>query len=408
MLASALHRRAHRRRVVALAGVLLAIALVAALGRQRAQAAPSSGPTIVSFGDSIAAGEGSGADHGYPDNPAAYTAVLAGRLGGTSYNFSITGACASAGSGAAAGTDSSECRVSKSIMTQQIPAARKLGPATANVVTITVGADDIHFSDCFRALVFTLGGPPSAGEPDPCAAAQLATHLQALSTNLATVLLTVRTMYPTAKIAVTGYGNVIPQFVDSRPQSLCSAVNYLYAYELFKNGGVTALAKPLITGSFGKQVGAFQERLYLYANGVLKQLNSTIQTVASSHGATYVPVDLTGHDFCQDYASSTQGWVFAPQATGGVSANWHGVGHSKKFNFQPHTICAPLEPSPGCNVYAPIARSGVKKVTLVKVGPVAAKATVTYDFSAVLNDFPHLTPNGQAAVAGMVRTSLGL
>ena len=398
---SSVHWRARRRRVAALAG---------SPARRRCrspffgapaalEAAPSTGPTIVSFGDSIAAGEGSGADHGYPDNPAAYSAVLAGRLGGTSYNFSITGACASAGTGAAPGTDSSECRVSKSIMTQQIPAARKLGPATADVVTITVGADDIHFSDCFRALVFTLGGPPSTGEPDPCAAPQLTTHLQALATNLATVLSTVKTMYPTAKIAVTGYGNVIPQYVDARPQSLCSAVNYLYGVRASssKGGGVTALAKPLITGSFGKQVGAFLERLYLYAANVLQQLNTTIRTVASSHHATYVPVDLTGHDFCQDYASSTQGWVFAPKATGGVSVNWHGIGRSKKFNFQPHTLCVPQEPSPGCNVYAPVARSGVKKVTLVKIGPVSAKATVTYDFSAVLNDFPHLTPNGQAA-----------
>jgi GDSL-like Lipase/Acylhydrolase family len=398
----------HPRRATAFAGLSLALALFAAVGLHRARAASSSGPTIVSFGDSIAAGEGSGADHGYPDNPAAYSAVLAARLGGTSYNFSITGACASAGSGAAPGTDSSECRVSKSIMTQQIPAARKLGPATANIVTITVGADDIHFSDCFRALVFTLGGPPSAGEPDPCAAAQLATHLHALSTNLATVLTTVKAMYPTAKIAVTGYGNVIPQYVDARPQSLCSAVNYLYAYELFKSGGVTSLAKPLVTGSFGKQVGAFQERLYLYAAGVLQQLNGTIQSAANSHGATYVPVDLTGHDFCQDYASSTQGWVFAPKATGGVTVNWHGIGRSKKFNFQPHTLCVPQQPVPGCNVQAPIARSGAKKVTVVKVGPVSAKATVTYDFSAVLNDFPHLTPNGEAALAGSVRTKLGL
>ena len=88
--------------------------------------------------------------------------------------------------------------------------------------------------------------------------------------------------------------------------------------------------------------------------------------------------------------------------------NWHGLGRSKTFNFQPHTLCVPQQPAPGCNVLAPIARSGVKKVTVVKVGPVSAKATVTYDFSAVLNDFPHLTPNGQAALAGNVRARLGL
>ena len=292
-------------------------------------------------------------------------------------------------------------------MTQQIPAARKLGPAAADVVTITVGADDIHFSDCFRALVFTLGGPPSAGEPDPCAPAQLTTHLQALSTNLGTVLSTVKAMYPSAKIAVTGYGNVIPQFVDSKPGSLCSAVSYLYAYELFRRGGVKALAGALLSRGFDKQVGAFQESLYQYAASVLRQLNATIRAAASAAHATFVPLNLTGHDFCRDYASSTEGWVFAPRAMGRVSINWHGLGRLKNFNFQPHTLCVPQEPSPACNVIAPVAGSGTRKVKL-KVGPISAQATVTYDFFAVLNDFPHLTPNGQAALAGTVRSGLGL
>jgi lysophospholipase L1-like esterase len=386
--------------LVGLTGMALVLAAPGALS-----ATPR---TIVSFGDSIAAGEGSGADHGYPDNPAAYSAVLAARLSGTSYNFSITGACASAGKAAAPGTDASECKVSKSIMTQQIPAARKLGPATADVVTVTVGADDIHFSDCFRALVFTLGGPPPAGEPDPCAQAQLTTHLQALSTNLGTVLSTVKTMYPTAKIAVTGYGNVIPQFVDSKPGSLCSTVKYFYAYELFKKGGAKALAVSLITRKFDKQVGSFQASLYQYSASVLQQLNATIQAVASSYQATFVPLDLTGHDFCRDYASSTSGWVFAPLAKGDIGVTWHGLPlPGRHYDFRPHTLCVPQQPAPACNVTGPLAGAGTKQLTL-KVGPLSAHATMKYSFFAVLNDFPHLTPNGEAALAGFVRTSLGL
>ena len=385
--------------LVVLAGSVLLVAV---------QGASAVSPvTVVAFGDSIAAGEGSGADQGFPDNPAAYSAVLASGLGGSSYNFSITGACASAGVGAAAGTDAAECKVGKSIITKQIPAARKLGPAAADVVTVTVGANDIHFAECFRALVLTLGGPSSAGEPDPCAQAQLTTHLQALATNLGTVLATVKTMYPAAKIAVTGYGNVIPRFVDSQPWSLCSTVRYLYAYELFQKGGAKALAVSLLTRNFDKQVGAFQQSLYEYAAEVLQQLNTTIRTVATSAGATYVPLNLAGHDFCKDYASSTDGWVFAPRAMGRIAVNWHGLGRSKDFNFQPHTLCVPQQPAPACNVTAPAAGSGTKKVKL-KVGPISAQATVTYDFNAVLNDFPHLTPNGEAALAGNVRSSLGI
>ena len=390
--------------LVVLAGSILVVAVHGASGAAlRSQAAP----TIVSFGDSIAAGEGSGDDHGFPNNPRAYSAVLASQVGGSSYNFSITGACASAGTGAAPGTDASECRVSKSIMTQQIPAARKLGPAAADVVTITVGADDIHFSDCFRALVFTLGGPPSAGEPDPCAPAQLTTHLQALAVNLGTVLSTVKAMYPTARIAVTGYGNVIPRFVDSKPGSLCSTVNYLYAYQLFRKGGVKALAGALLSRNFDKQVGAFQESLYLYAASVLQQLNGTLRTVAGSAARDVRAAEPDGHDFCRDYASSTEGWVFAPRAVGRIALKWHGLSRVKNYNFQPHTLCVPQEPKPGCNVTAPVARSGTKQLKL-QVGPVSAQATMTYDFSAVLNDFPHLTPNGQIALAAKLRSGLRL
>ena len=171
-----------------------------------------------------------------------------------------------------------------------------------------------------------------------------------------------------------------------------------------------ALAMSLVTRSFGKQVGAFQESLYQYAAGVLQQLNATMQTVASvapghlrpvrSHRPRLLPATTR---------RARDGWVFAPRAKGDVTVNWHGVAAAgRHFNFQPHTLCVPQQPAPACNVDGADRRLGHQEGDALKVGPVSAQATVTYSFSAVLNDFPHLTPNGQAALAGKVRASLAV
>ena len=43
------------------------------------------------------------------------------------------------------------------------------------------------------------------------------------------------------------------------------------------------------------------------------------------------------------------------EAMGRIAVNWHGLGRSKSFNFQPHTLCVPQQPAPACNVTAPAA-----------------------------------------------------
>src|SRR5712691_3211795 len=48
---------------------------------------------LIGLGDSIAAGQGFGKADGYPDNPGAYSAIAASRLGWETANFSISGAC---------------------------------------------------------------------------------------------------------------------------------------------------------------------------------------------------------------------------------------------------------------------------------------------------------------------------
>jgi hypothetical protein len=213
-------------------------------------------------------------------------------------------------------------------------------------------------------------------------------------------------MYPTAKIAVTGYGNVIPQFVDSKPGSLCSTARYFYAYELFKKGGAKALAVSLITRRFDKQVGAFQQSLYQYAAGVLQQLNTTIQAVASSYQAIFVPRLPATTSVATTRRAPTA--APAPRAKHDSALNWHRLAPpGTHFDFRPHTLGVPQQPTPGCNVVAPLAGSGTRQLTL-KIGPVSAHATMKYSFFAVLNDFPHLTPNGEAALAGSVRSGLGL
>lgn len=367
--------------------------------------------TVLSFGDSIAAGEGSGASGGFPNNDKAYSAVLASDLGWTSLNFAISGACAATAATGDSRTPSS-CsadpatgRPEKSILATQIPAALAYqsvqGPIDPDLITVTIGANDIQFSACFQALLFEVVGK---GASDPCNDAALKRSLAALKINLGLVLGQLRDLFPDAEIAVTRYFNMLPPSVDNNPASACSAMSYLYAYHSFINNGFGSLAGSLLTQSFDGDVAAFQADLFLRATSVLSKLNASIADVANAFGATVVPLNFGGHDFCQDYPGSTStAWVLAPLATGSVAVRWAGQSFFREFSFLPTTRCVPQQPAPGCNVKPPFVGTG--RIVLKKKGQTF---TVDYTFFALLNDFPHLTPEGQQAVASAIRSELNL
>src|SRR6266542_936169 len=122
---------------------------------------------LVAFGDSVSAAEGLGMSTGYPgDNAGAYPAVLASHLGWASDNFSISGACADG--------------CPQSILGDELPTAERLH-LQPSLITITVGADDIQFGNCFLAVLGVIS-------KNPCAGADFTRSLHALKTHLGVVL----------------------------------------------------------------------------------------------------------------------------------------------------------------------------------------------------------------------------
>ena len=135
-------------------------------------ATESSSGVLVAFGDSVAAGEGDTASFpsgssclssqavaycGYDqdewtDSPDAYPTVLAQSLGWSANNFAISGACAEQSEGPLL----PNCEGSRHPTVSQEIATASTMQLHPSLVTLTVGADDIDFKDCFFALVDPL------------------------------------------------------------------------------------------------------------------------------------------------------------------------------------------------------------------------------------------------------------
>src|SRR4051812_23373610 len=131
-------------------------------------------PHLVALGDSVAAGFAAGGP------PAAYPALVAARLGYTMENDATPGATAA------------------TVLRRQLPRVA----AAPDVVTITVGANDIRFAQCFGAL-FGIGD-------DPCAGGTYRRTLDRLGRDLGAVLDRLRTRYPRAHVLVSRYYDPLP------------------------------------------------------------------------------------------------------------------------------------------------------------------------------------------------------
>ena len=92
---------------------------------------------------------------------------------------------------------------------------------------------------------------------------------------------------------------------------------------------------------------------------------------------------------------------------GDVAVKWHGLPRPEAFRLPAAHALRAATAEPGLQRRGAARGVGHQELTL-KIGPISAHATMKYGFFAVLNDFPHLTPNGEAALAGNVRSSLGL
>ena len=364
--------------------------------------------TLVALGDSIAAGEGQGPAGGYPDNRNAYPAILAGNLGGwTSYNLAKSGACAGipTGSGVPA-TVTAHCKgnpksTPNTIIDRQLPQLKILN-IHPNLITLTVGADDIYFSQCFAGLLAQSLDPSI----NPCTGPTLSADLSSFAGNLVQVMRYLTSNYPNARIAITDYFNPLPD-TTTATGSLCSGsfVSAAYLVNLVHQHLWATLASDLLDPAAGLiHSRTYLQSLYSTAQGVVDGLDQTIHQIASQYGATVsVPLDFTGHDACTDYGSQGQAWVFGPQIV--VNLLYTSNLLSKGFNasFFPADRCTPVQSnSHGCDgtpFVKPIDRR-------VRLGPLSAGHLVG-NIDLRENDVPHLTISGAQHVAATIRSRLG-
>lgn len=271
-------------------------------------------PTVVAFGDSVAAGYGLGQAFGYPNNPSAYPALVATSIGGVSRNYAITGACA--------GPLEPPATCANTILEDELPvfnthaAMEQISPT---LITITVGANDIRFSGCLEALVDQVHRDPAK---DPCATSNLQASLGTLAANLDAVFASLQSRYPSAQIAVTEYYNPLPKPVTA-PENACE---FWYLVAARKHGGAFIAA-----GDGAHELArTFQRDGYDYAADVIRELNAVIRAAAAKANVVSVPLfefqQGGGHDFCRaDRGGSLSDvWVYGPEYY--ISIEWLGFG----------------------------------------------------------------------------------
>ncbi len=279
---------------------------------------------VVAFGDSVSAGEGNAVPPGlsrkscsasppapycgyakgeWTDSPDAYPAVLGSQLGWAVDNFSISGACASTGL--------PNCGdKAKTVLYGELPPAQKLD-LHPSLVTLTVGGNDLAFAGCFAGLIgVQISTPCSNTEAD----------LSELQKNVEAVLSQINQMYPAVPITLTEYYDPLPPAYNSTTDanSICSTIALLYAVKQFIQDHDTAgAAKTLATNDIGSGGAQYYDNLFSTAASVENQLNQALAMAAADSekngvNVTPVPLNFSGHDFCQDYPGGNGGWIFGP------------------------------------------------------------------------------------------------
>jgi len=338
--------------------------------------------TLIGLGDSVAAGHGLGSSDGYPDNGNAYPRLLAGLLGYAGSDYAITGACA-ATPGKDGGSASTPSGCDHSVLSDELPQVT----VKPNIITLTVGANDIRFGDCFKAVVLRAGD-------NPCQGAAFDTNLKALSQNLNTLLARIKTKFPGVPIYMMRYYNPVPG-VPSTGRDICPASRALAAIQK-KNaqGYIQALITGAI-GSYDNTAAEVQSDLYLKAVKIVSKLNLTIETAATAAGAKTVSLDFAGHDFCRTLTggSVSDTWVYGPSLHGSVS----GFGVINKripFDFDlPGTCPAPHREDSLAYYYSGTGHWDGE--------------SWAYDFTGKINCMPHPTIDGQRAIARAFKQAIG-
>jgi hypothetical protein len=346
------------------------------------------GNLVVGFGDSVAAGYGlseaaewnpkhlSGQNGsgrftpygpGCSNTPNAYPCLLAQTLSGSetgSQNYSIQGAN------------------SKDVLNTELRMAKAQPMAdreAVDTVTLTVGADDLVFSDCLAEEL--------EAETDKCLAGTLGNlqlsstamgRLSGLSQRLPKILETIHSDYPNAHIFVTGYYLPLPGPVANGEQA-CNLYALPAVYTLKDElKGLNLIEKiaevEVFALELNDRMSVFQDRFYQVGSFLVSQLNSYIRSGIASTPATVpitmVGLNFSGHDLCE----GTNSWVFAPQAFESV------IGSNSQTSFNAPFDCIPAPP-----------------VNKTEVDEGFSVPLVSASF--ISNCVPHPTPTGQQEIA---------
>ena len=326
---------------------------------------------VLAFGDSVAAGYGLGPSEGFPDNPDAYSAVLAQKLGYDSQNYSVEGVCAGIGD---------DCPAhSVDWQIQQVPAS-----FTPSLITLTVGADDINFGGCFESIIKS-GDEFMQSPTDPCNPDTLRKHLADFKRKLASDLKTLQSKYPGVPIQVMDYYNPFPQ-APAAKQSAClfsdlAALTYEHAQIGWLNTVDTFI---LHHGQFKRDAATVQGLLYKDAQTVLNQLNAAINVTATGLATIVNTNDFAGHDIC---ATGSE-WVFSPTFAVDMSLKVGSISKSAELSIGGNEVC----PNPVSPVDKNFKISTQFKNTFLHISG-------SLDIAGGLNCLPHPTVAGQTAIA---------
>lgn len=230
------------------AAALLSLGLIAGVAGGPATATPASPVTYTVMGDSYSAGSGGGGE-AFPcyQSPNGYGNKYAAETGKVMANLACYGASI------------------PNVIEFQVP----LIPSTTKLITLTVGANDIGSGQVQTACL-------TAPQSPSCTAALSASlkKMTELPKQIKTLVRSIKTAVPTAKIALVGY----PRLFEPNNMSLA--------------------------GYSAEQVQAAK-----VMNGAADLLNATLAYSALSNGARFVPVAwaFSGHGI-----PSTDQWLVGP------------------------------------------------------------------------------------------------
>jgi lysophospholipase L1-like esterase len=326
---------------------------------------------VLAFGDSVAAGYGLGPSEGFPDNPDAYSAILAQKLGYDSQNYAVEGVCAGIGN---------QCPAhSVDWQIQQVPAS-----FTPSLITLTVGADDINFAGCFESII--LNGDEALQSPsDPCYQATLSRHLTDFKRKLAGDLTTLQTKYPGVPIQVMDYYNPLPPAPTGKQSACLFSDVAALTYEQARIGWLNTVDTFILHHSkFDDDARTVQGLLYQDARNVLGQLNAAINSTASGHATVISTNDFAGHDIC---ASGSE-WVFSPTFAVDVSLKVGSLSKSAHLEIGGDEVC----PDPVSAADKNLRISGQFKNSFLHISG-------SFEIAGGLNCLPHPNLAGQTAIA---------